>query len=178
MYTSGCTLPVEMFFPGKEFPTPALEAALAEMGVVCRPLPDLQPQGFPPSNATDTETDLSGFTMKVAALVLSRFQEVHTPIRGIDVLIMLIATVNHFTHDAKQAHGFSVHVCSSKPCSTSRKRPIAVLHNCRGFMLCRTTYSCTIQPTMLIGSSHQTCIICKVLGNHMAGEHTMSKLCL
>lgn len=72
---SGCTLPVEMFFPGKELPTAALEAALSEVGVVCRPLPDLQLQDFPPSNATDTETDLSGFTMKVAALILSRFQE-------------------------------------------------------------------------------------------------------
>ncbi|DBB17802.1 TPA: hypothetical protein ACH3X3_002830 [Trebouxia sp. C0006] len=73
---TGCTLPVEMFFPGKELPTAELEAALSEVGVVCRPLPDLQLQDFPPSNATDTETDLSGFTMKVAALVLSRFQEV------------------------------------------------------------------------------------------------------
>ncbi len=71
----GCTLPVEMFFPGKELPTAAFEAALSEVGVVCRPLPDLQPHDFPPSNATDTETDLSGFTMKVAALVLSRFQQ-------------------------------------------------------------------------------------------------------
>ena len=62
-----------MFFPAKEFPTEALEEALAKAGVVCRPLPDLD---LPPSNATDTETDLSGFTMKVAALLLSRFQEV------------------------------------------------------------------------------------------------------
>ena len=73
---AGCNLPVEMFFPGKELPTVALEAALSEFGVVCRPLPDLQPQELPRSNATDTETDLSGFTMKVAALILSRFQEV------------------------------------------------------------------------------------------------------
>lgn len=62
-----------MFFPAKEFPTEALEEALAEAGVVCRPLPDLD---LPPSNATDMETDLSGFTMKVATLLLSRFQEV------------------------------------------------------------------------------------------------------
>ena len=62
-----------MFFPLKEFPTAALEAALAELGVVCRPLPEVD---LPRSNATDTETDLSGFTMKVAALLLSRFQEV------------------------------------------------------------------------------------------------------
>ena len=62
-----------MFFPAKEFPSAALESGLAEVGVVCRPLPDLD---LPPSNATDTVTDLSGFTMKVAALLLSRFQEV------------------------------------------------------------------------------------------------------
>lgn len=72
-FFAGCTLPVEMFFPLREFPTAALEAALAELGVVCRPLPEVD---LPRSNATDTETDLSGFTMKVAALLLSRFQEV------------------------------------------------------------------------------------------------------
>ena len=144
MFNSGCTLPVEMFFPGKEFPTPALEAALAEMGVVCRPLPDLQPQGFPPSNATDTETDLSGFTMKVAALVLSRFQEVHTPIRGIDVLIMLIVTVNHFTHDTKQVHGVSVQVGPLKPCSTSRSDPL----------LCYTTAEVSCYAEQLIAVSY------------------------
>lgn len=66
-------LPVEMFFPVREYPTPALEGALAQLGVVCRPLPEVD---LPRSNATDTETDLSGFTMKVAALLLSRFQEV------------------------------------------------------------------------------------------------------
>lgn len=70
---AGCTLPVEMFFPAREFPIAALEGALADMGVVCRPLPDLD---LLPSTVTDTETDLSGFTMKVAALLLSRFQEV------------------------------------------------------------------------------------------------------
>lgn len=77
-YHAGCTLPVEMFFPIREYPTPALEEALAEVGVVCRPLPEVD---LPQSNATDTETDLSGFTMKVAALLLSRFQEVS---RGVE----------------------------------------------------------------------------------------------
>ena len=77
-YHAGCTLPVEMFFPTREYPTPALEEALAEVGVVCRPLPQID---LPHSNATDSETDLSGFTMKVAALLLSRFQEVS---RGVE----------------------------------------------------------------------------------------------
>lgn len=62
-----------MFFPIREYPTAAMEAALAGLGVVCRVLPEVP---LPRSNATDTETDLSGFTMKVAALLLSRFQEV------------------------------------------------------------------------------------------------------
>lgn len=75
-----------MFFPAKEFPTEALEEALAEAGVVCRPLPDLD---LPPSNATDMETDLSGFTMKVAALLLSRFQEV-TPMRSREACYSLV----------------------------------------------------------------------------------------
>ena len=33
---AGCKLAVEMFFPQKEFPTPALEAALNQLGVLCR----------------------------------------------------------------------------------------------------------------------------------------------
>ena len=73
---AGCTLPVEMFFPSREFPTTALEVGLAQQGVVCRALPPLHPADLPPINATDTKTDLSGFTMKIAALILSRFQEV------------------------------------------------------------------------------------------------------
>ena len=71
-----------MFFPIREYPTPALEKALAEVGVVCRPLPEVD---LPHSNATDTETDLSGFTMKVAALLLSRFQEVSNVMETFDL---------------------------------------------------------------------------------------------
>ena len=36
---TGCMLPVEMFFPAREFPAPALEAALSGLGAVCRQLP-------------------------------------------------------------------------------------------------------------------------------------------
>ena len=60
---AGCTLPVEMFFPEAEFPTPAVEVALAALGVSCRRL-------------HTASARLSGFTMKAATLLLSSFEEV------------------------------------------------------------------------------------------------------
>ena len=77
---AGCTLPVEMFFPRKEYPTPALEAALADLGVTCRRLPDSRPvateQEPLKQPLADSQPGLSGFTMKIAALILSQFREV------------------------------------------------------------------------------------------------------
>lgn len=75
---AGCSLPVEMFFPRKEYPTPPLEGALANLGVTCRQLPDV---GSPsrredPSDNARPEASLSGFTLKIAALILSQFEEV------------------------------------------------------------------------------------------------------
>ena len=85
---AGCTLPVEMFFPRKEYPTPALEAALADLGVTCRRLPDSRPaatvqEPLLKQPIADSQPGLSGFTMKIAALILSQFREVaaapHSP---------------------------------------------------------------------------------------------------
>ena len=87
-FRPGCTLPVEMFFPSAEFPTPELETALSSVGVVCRMLPLLAPAAI---FANDTlgmlhslfstgqqlvEPQMEAFRMKVAALILSSFQEV------------------------------------------------------------------------------------------------------
>lgn len=71
----GCTLPVEMFFPAAEFPTPELEGALGALGVQCRTLPLLSPGGAL-GMGEGPEAHLAGFKMKIAALLLSRFQEV------------------------------------------------------------------------------------------------------
>ena len=80
---AGCTLPVEMFFPRKEYPTPALEAALTDLGVTCRRLPDSRPatteQEPLKQPIADSQPGLSGFTMKIAALILSQFREVANP---------------------------------------------------------------------------------------------------
>ena len=71
-----------MFFPRKEYPTIPLEQALSELGVTCRKLPDLRPakddakQKGEDKPVADTEPSLSGFTMKIAALILSHFKEV------------------------------------------------------------------------------------------------------
>ena len=54
---------MEMFLPEAEFPTPAVEVALAALGVSCRRL-------------HTASARLSGFTMKAAALLLSSFEEV------------------------------------------------------------------------------------------------------
>lgn len=66
-----------MFFPEKEYPTPPLEDALAELGVTSRQLPALSStaQDDVAKNAERKEASLSGFTMKIAALILSQFQE-------------------------------------------------------------------------------------------------------
>ncbi|GLC36242.1 hypothetical protein PLESTB_001364800 [Pleodorina starrii] len=60
---TGCTLPVELWFPVEEFPTPAVEAALQDLGVTSRRL-----------SARDLPQ--TGYGVKVAALLLSSFQEV------------------------------------------------------------------------------------------------------
>ncbi|CAL8466252.1 g5788 [Coccomyxa elongata] len=78
---TGCRLPVEMLFPAAEYPTPELVAALAQMGVTCRMLPDVVVQSsrktkHPDSNAELVVDPMSGFTMKIAAVILSSFQEV------------------------------------------------------------------------------------------------------
>lgn len=69
-----------MFFPKKEFPTLAMENALMDLGVTCRKLPDLRPEIEKDESEAkpiaDTEPSLSGFTMKIAALILSQFKEV------------------------------------------------------------------------------------------------------
>ena len=79
---AGCTLPVEMFFPPAEYPTEEMEAALMELGVVCRVLPMLSPAeifGIDSGKLAGgqfIEAHLAGFKMKIAALILSSFQEV------------------------------------------------------------------------------------------------------
>ncbi|GIL68802.1 hypothetical protein Vafri_22039 [Volvox africanus] len=60
---TGCKLPVELWFPVEEFPTPAVEEALLGLGVMsCR------------LSARDLAQ--RGYGVKVAALLLSSFQEV------------------------------------------------------------------------------------------------------
>ncbi|GIL63128.1 hypothetical protein Vafri_17254 [Volvox africanus] len=60
---TGCKLPVELWFPVEEFPTPAVEEALLGLGVMSRRL---------------SARDLAqrGYGVKVEALLLSSFQEV------------------------------------------------------------------------------------------------------
>ena len=63
-----------MFFPSKEFPTAPLEIALANLGVTCRQLPNLSVTDDDAGRAQQAN-GLSGFTLKIAALILSQFQE-------------------------------------------------------------------------------------------------------
>jgi alpha 1,2-mannosyltransferase len=57
----GCRLPIEVWFPQQEAPSPGLRSALEELGVSCRQLPS--------SLAT-------GYSYKAVALLLSSFREV------------------------------------------------------------------------------------------------------
>ena len=75
---AGCQLPVEMFFPAAEYPTPEMETVLGRLGVRCRQLPNLKAQGRLPARG-HVEAHLAGFTLKIAALVLSSFREVGPP---------------------------------------------------------------------------------------------------
>ncbi|GLC36605.1 hypothetical protein PLESTM_000470500 [Pleodorina starrii] len=60
---TGCILPVELWFPVEEFPTPAVEAALQDLGVTSRRL-------------AARDLPQRGYGVKVAALLLSSFREV------------------------------------------------------------------------------------------------------
>ena len=76
---TGCTLPVEMFFPKEEFPTCAVERELERLGVLCSVLPDLVPPYAVQSSNSLNDTEgkrLAGFAMKSAAVLLSSFEEV------------------------------------------------------------------------------------------------------
>ncbi|DBA65601.1 TPA: hypothetical protein ACH3X2_002666 [Trebouxia sp. C0005] len=77
---TGCTLPVEMFFPAEEYPTKAVEQELQQIGVMCSVLPDLVPT-YAVNNSSKQLTDsegkrLAGFSMKSAAVLLSSFEEI------------------------------------------------------------------------------------------------------
>lgn len=79
---TGCTLPVEMFFPEEEYPTRAVEQELEQLGVLCSVLPDLVP-AYALQNSSNALNDtegkrLAGFSMKIAALLLSSFEEVRS----------------------------------------------------------------------------------------------------
>ena len=60
---AGCKLPIELWFPLSELPTPALCQVLASMHVTCRILEGLG-------------VDQRGFVVKPLALLFSSFQEV------------------------------------------------------------------------------------------------------
>ena len=77
---TGCTLPVEMFFPEEEYPTEAVQQELQQLGVMCSVLPDLVPASAVKNDSnqlSDSEGKrLAGFSMKSAAVLLSSFEEV------------------------------------------------------------------------------------------------------
>lgn len=62
-WSTGCVLPVELWFLERELPTPELQGALEAMGATTRRLPE-------------AVAELSGFAMKSATLLLSGFEEV------------------------------------------------------------------------------------------------------
>ena len=72
--SSGCTLPVEMFFPKEEYPIQAVEEELQHLGVICSVLPDLVPARAV-RNSSNSLTDaegkrLAGFSMKSALYII------------------------------------------------------------------------------------------------------------
>jgi alpha 1,2-mannosyltransferase len=74
---TGCRLPIEMWYPLAEAPSEGAKQAFAELGVVTRllDLPGLN-ISRPFSKEAESSGNMGRFTIKVAALILSRFQEV------------------------------------------------------------------------------------------------------
>jgi hypothetical protein len=67
-----------MLFPADEYPSADTVAALATVGVTCRALPRaLVEPGEEATPLRDQSLEgMSGFTLKIAAVILSSFQEV------------------------------------------------------------------------------------------------------
>jgi hypothetical protein len=79
--TKGCRLPIEMWFPVAEWPPPAVVTAFEKLGVAARQLDfrGLNITTFKDAAAKAKSFEapsMARFTIKVAALLLSRFQEV------------------------------------------------------------------------------------------------------
>ncbi|KAI8468938.1 MAG: mannosyltransferase putative-domain-containing protein [Monoraphidium minutum] len=76
----GCSLPVEMWYPISEYPPQAVVDAFEKLGVTSRKLDfrGLNITSFKddPKSKSFDPTGMARFTIKVAALLLSRFQEV------------------------------------------------------------------------------------------------------
>lgn len=79
---AGCTLPIEMFYPLSEYPPAGAVAAFSALGVTTRAL-DFKGLDIPEPFATEGSQNraedpqnMARFTIKVAALVLSSFEEV------------------------------------------------------------------------------------------------------
>lgn len=84
----GCRLPIEMWYPPSEWPPPEAVAAFARLGVVSRRMdfeglnitafkePPKARKGAPAPPPPSAAESMARFTFKVAALLLSRFEEV------------------------------------------------------------------------------------------------------
>ena len=72
---------MEMLFPKPEYPPPDVVAALSEWGVTSRALPtavgDKLANLLKGTGHKTQEAALCGFTLKIAAVILSSFREVH-----------------------------------------------------------------------------------------------------
>lgn len=68
---------MEMLFPADESPSGEMVALLASMGVTCRTLPSGVAETRDAQALRDRPMEpMSGFTLKIAAVILSSFQEV------------------------------------------------------------------------------------------------------
>ena len=83
---------MEMLFPSTEYPSPEVVAALSEWGVASRSLPEALGGKLARKHGTaghhSLEATLSGFTLKVAAVILSSFREVRVALVALSSAVL------------------------------------------------------------------------------------------
>ncbi len=72
---AGCTLPIQVVFPASESPSGELVNILKDVGAVSASMPRSLDHFIARANG-EKDAQMAGFMLKIAAIILSTFQEV------------------------------------------------------------------------------------------------------
>ncbi len=76
---AGCDLQIQVIFPANEAPTEELISSLEQLGATCASMPKSL-DAFIARATGEADAPMAGFMLKVAAIILSTFQEVFSHI--------------------------------------------------------------------------------------------------